>query len=310
MTAEKKKKANVKAFDILLNDDEIEVKSIKDKNIPLAFQKRDKIPMDEQFMKKEANEARYSSSSLSFSSTNLSTLPYDERPIPTVCNMIKKKKEEKLLKEEKLAQLSWKKSIDEQRSISDLNSILTRASGCDKFNRSSMNIVAEVMNIEALHSSDEDSQSDYSDNDIETEISHIDDEDNDDDNNVNNNENDKKPDKDKDKDNDQSENKQFNKNDKDTNSTPVVLMMEMNDSKENNNNNNNNNKEKRESSTTLNDKSLTSIDQQPELSIKMTINKEQSTGSLEENSLLHHNKKKSKEINQKTKTKNSCCIIS
>eukprot|EP00833_Pecoramyces_ruminatium_P015583 jgi/Orpsp1_1/1189615/evm.model.d7180000073255.1 len=61
---------------------------------------------------------RTSCSSLSVSS--LSNLPYDERPVPTLYNKMKREREERakktvslmdVLSEEKKAQLSWKKSL-------------------------------------------------------------------------------------------------------------------------------------------------------------------------------------------------------
>jgi len=172
---------NSKAFDILINDNDIEVKSIKSNqgNIPFAFQKRDKIPFDnvEKSPIKE-KEINYRTSYSSFSS--LSNLPYDERPVPTLYNKIKKEKEERnaivarakktsslidLISEEKKAQLSWKKSMDD--SLSDRpKSTFSKCSIFDKQqNRSSMSIIAEVITSDGLNL---DSESEYSEVSEET----------------------------------------------------------------------------------------------------------------------------------------------
>jgi len=116
------KEKGSKAFDVLINDDDIEVKSIHSyhDNIPFAFQKRDKIPLDNveiTLEKKNSVKSRTSYSTIS----NLSNLPFDERPVPTIYNRLKKEKEERarnahkrdtLTPDEKRAQLSWDESID------------------------------------------------------------------------------------------------------------------------------------------------------------------------------------------------------
>jgi len=174
---------NSKAFDILINnDDNIEIKSIhsNQENIPFAFQKRDKIPMDNIEMKppivneKETkNEIRKSYSSYSVSS--LSNLPYDERPVPTLYNKIKKEREERakksvslmdMLSDEKKAQLSWKKSLDDDLYGNRPKSVVSRSSAYDKQqHRSSMTIIAEVISGGDFNS---DSESEYEEENSET----------------------------------------------------------------------------------------------------------------------------------------------
>jgi len=173
---------NSKAFDILINnDDNIEIKSINSNqdNIPFAFQKRDKIPMDNIDLKppvinneETKKNLRTSCSSLSVSS--LSNLPYDERPVPTLYNKMKREREERakktvslmdVLSEEKKAQLSWKKSLDDDLYGNRPKSVVSRSSAYDKQqHRSSMTIIAEVISGGDFNS---DSESEYEEDNSE-----------------------------------------------------------------------------------------------------------------------------------------------
>jgi len=201
-----------RAFDILINNDDIEIKSIKSnqEKIPFAFQKRDKIPRDNievipsapptpstpttpltpstpstpNLEKDSQNNLRNSISSFSAVSS-LSNLPYDERPVPTLYNKIKKAKEEKArqererareerareerdkknvnlvdgLSEEKKAQLSWKKSVDDDFCDGRPKSVVSKSSAYDRqLQHSSMTIIAEVIGNNDLNS---DSESEY-----------------------------------------------------------------------------------------------------------------------------------------------------
>jgi len=180
---------NSKAFDIIVNNkDDIEIKSIKSnqENVPFAFQKRDKIPMDSienapspttpstpstlstlNIEKESRRNLRASYSSLSALSS-LSNLPYDERPVPTIYNKMKKAKEDRakktvslmdVLSDEKKAQLSWKKSMDDD-IYNRPKSVVSRSSAYyDKQqHRSSMTIIAEVISSDDFNS---DSESEY-----------------------------------------------------------------------------------------------------------------------------------------------------
>ncbi|KAG4104667.1 hypothetical protein H8356DRAFT_1357747 [Neocallimastix lanati (nom. inval.)] len=204
-----------RAFDILINNDDIEIKSIKSnqEKIPFAFQKRDKIPRDNievipsapitpstpttpltpstpstpstpNLEKDSQKNLRNSISSFSAISS-LSNLPYDERPVPTLYNKIKKAKEEKArqererareerakeerdkksvsllvgLSEEKTAQLSWKKSVDDDLCDGRPKSVVSKSSAYDRqLQHSSMTIIAEVIGSNDLNS---DSENEY-----------------------------------------------------------------------------------------------------------------------------------------------------
>ncbi|ORX60063.1 hypothetical protein BCR36DRAFT_366062 [Piromyces finnis] len=167
-----------KAFDVIINNkNDIEVKSINSNdNIPFAFQKRDKIPFDNVEITVEKEKTNSYRTSSTFSVSTLSNLPYDERPVPTLYNKIKKEKAEKakaekikkeerayktlslmdILSEEKKAQLSWKKSVDDGFGLRP-KSVVSRSSAAydRKLNRSSMTIMAEVINSDYFDSGSE-----------------------------------------------------------------------------------------------------------------------------------------------------------
>jgi len=173
-----------RAFDVIINNEnDIEVKSISSNdNIPFAFQKRDKIPLDDivEVTAEEEEKGNDNRTSSSFSVSTLSNLPFDERPVPTLYNKMKKEKEEKkakekaerakaerakktvslmdMLSEEKKAQLSWKTSMDDNLGLRP-KSVVSRSSAYDrKLNRTSMSIMAEVINSDCF---DTDSESEY-----------------------------------------------------------------------------------------------------------------------------------------------------